>query len=906
MTIERYILELEVISERDVSLVGGKAAKLGEMNKKGFRIPDAFVITTDAYTNIIEKGTLQTEISQALSAIDYDSPETIKAASERITGAILSLNIGEDILKAIIMAYDKMGQARVAVRSSATAEDLAEASFAGQYETFLNIKGEGNLLDNVKNCYSSLWTPRAIAYRHSKEIPHEAVRIAVLVQSMVDAEKAGVLFTDDPTGTPRTQMIIESNFGLGESVVSGLASPDRYIVSRKDHPEYKDHKVLSTEIGTKDVIIRSDSTSTGVSTSSVSADISQSSSLSDDEALSLAEIGTSLEKLFKGPQDVEWAIDDDGNIHILQSRPITVLRDTQADDIFWSRGYSDDYWNDNVTPLFFDLLGKQMRYIVNVELNDIMGYKDMPTKLLKLYKAHAYFNLDVLRTKVANEIPPFVRSDDLLNYFPEGYGPYGKETMRGLPFALTNRIKAELRVTMYDSNGGMGNTDNEYRRWTDEEFIPYLEDFDNQLENIKGTDTLEELWTLAAELDQVMVSHFRLVRYGIPVHNIGMNLIAGYLLRRFIGEKAAAKLFPLLVTGLEHKTNETNKKLSALAALGRESSRLRDFIINTPSTEIYSVLKHSSDSESTHFVTEFDNFLHEFGVRGFTREPYYPRWGEQPSMIFDILKPLLGSSGNESVDVDERTTKMRLRAQTIVKDRIKSIRFGKIKWMLFDAILGLSRTYTAFRENQRFNLDRWITRNRALYLEVGQILTTKGIIENPQQVFFLYRSEIKKIIFSKDSSEKLADLSKLVLEREKEFKENEDVTPPKFIHGTRMYDDRMDYEADDSVISGLAASQGLTTGTVRVLKRIEDISLVKEGEILVVPRTDPGWTPVFAHIGGLITETGGVLSHGAVVSREYCIPAVTNIRQACQLLKTGQTVTLDGNNGTVTILDSEV
>ncbi|MHA1907790.1 MAG: PEP/pyruvate-binding domain-containing protein [Candidatus Thorarchaeota archaeon] len=903
MTSKRYILKLEEISGSDIPLVGGKAAKLGEMSKKGFRIPDAFVITTEAYSTTLTQGSLQSEISDALSTIDYDSLDSIKAASDSITTAIQSLTIDDGILHEVKASYQGVGQSRVAVRSSATAEDMAEASFAGQYETYLNIQGESSLLKKVKNCYSSLWTPRAISYRQSKGIPHEAVRIAVLVQRMVDAEKAGVLFSDDPTGTQRIQMVIESNYGLGESVVSGVASPDRYIVSRKNHPEYKDFKVLSSEIGTKDVIIQSDETGSGVLNRPVSSEMSQSSSLSEDEVIELAKIGTSLEELFQSPQDVEWAIDKDGEIHVLQSRPITVQRDTNADEIFWTRGYSDDYWNDNVTPLFFDLLGKQLKYIVNAEHNDIVGYKDMPTDLLKLYKAHAYFNLDVLRTKVVNEMPPFVRSDDVLNYFPEGHGPYGKETMRNLPFALTNRIKAELRVTMYDSKGGMGATDKEYRRWTKEEFIPYLEKFDNQFDSLKGKDDLEGLRDLASEIDRVMVSHYRLIRYGIPVHYIGMNLISGYLLRRFLGEKAAAKLYPLLVTGLEHKTNETNKRLTALAAIAKKSPIVRDLIIKTSSDKVYSIMKLNPDASE--FLLKFDTFMQEFGVRGFTREPYYPRWGEQPSLVFDILKPLVSSSGTGSKDIDRRAKRMRLRAQSIVEERIKSIRFGKIKWMLFKAIFGLATTYTMFREDQRFNLDRWITRIRALYLEVGKILTNRGIIENPQQVFFFYRHEIKKITESMYSPEALSDLSNEILERESEFKENEDVTPPKFIQGSRMYDDKMDYEADDSVVSGLAASQGLVTGSVRVLKKIEDIPSVQEGEILVVPRTDPGWTPVFAHIGGLITETGGVLSHGAVVSREYCIPAVTNIRQACQLLKTGQTVTLDGNNGTVTIHDIE-
>jgi len=906
MSTRRYVLSLDDIAKDSIPLVGGKAAKLGEMNKEGFRIPDAFVITTNAYAHSIKQGGVQEVISQALAAIDYDQPETVKRASSKITTAIDKLVLDDSILSEINSIYGEMNEARVAVRSSATAEDLAEASFAGQYETFLNIKGTSSLLENIKRCYASLWTPRAISYRHSKGIQHEAVRLAVLVQTMVDAKKAGVLFTDDPTVRSGTQMIIESNFGLGESVVSGVASPDRYVVSRKDNPSHKAHKVLSCEIGTKDIIIQSKESSTGTTSMEISSELGQQSSLTDEEAIALAEIGASLEKLFGGPQDIEWAYDDQGVIHVLQSRPITVFKgETTDDEIIWSRGYSDDYWNDNVTPLFFDLLGQQLKYIVNIELNQIMGYKNMPTDLLKLYKAHVYFNLDVLRTKVVNEIPPFVRNDDLLNYFPEGHGPYGKDTMRNLPFALSNRAMAEIRVMLYDSKGSMSNTDKEYRKWTEETFIPYLDDFDEKLEKLRGTNSLKPLMLLTSELDKVMISHFRLVRYGIPVHNIGMNLIANYLLQRFLGDDAAAKLFPLLVTGLEHKTNETNKRLSKLAETARSLPRVKDIILNNQSSEIHGLLSKRTEIESKQFFSEFNTFLAEFGVRGYTREPYYPRWGEQPSLVFDILKPLVSSEGNIADDVEKSTKERRLKAEKIVEKYVKKVRFGKIKLILFEALLGLSRTYNVFRENQRFNLDRWITRNRALYLEVGRILSGMGIINDPQQVFFFCLPEIRGISNSKYNQEQLSQLSKVILEREQEFKENEDTIPPKFIHGTRFYDDKMDYTDDDTSIRGLAASQGRVEGKVRVLLRIEDISQVQQGEILVVPRTDPGWTPVFAQIGGLITETGGVLSHGAVVSREYGIPAVTNIRQACQKLKTGQLVILDGNTGTVSLHDGE-
>ncbi|MFW9932777.1 MAG: PEP/pyruvate-binding domain-containing protein [Candidatus Thorarchaeota archaeon] len=902
MTPEPYILSLNQIAANSISLVGGKAAKLGEMKQNGFNVPDGFVLTTSAYRHLVESSDFQKQLLEVIGAIDYDDASSIQTASTNLAKIVNQMEIPDTILTQIKGTYGSLMEKRVAVRSSATAEDLQEASFAGQYETFLNVKGMSDLVTNIRKCYASLWTPRAISYRYRNKIPHDAVRIAVLVQSMVDADRAGVLFTDDPTVPSQTQMLIESNFGLGESVVSGVATPDRYVVSRKDNPRYKEHRLLFSEIGTKDVIIRSGGiTETGVTTSTTTDAISQKASLSEDEAIQLAEIGYSLERFFKGPQDVEWAIDTSGNLHVLQSRPITVQRHSESQEILWSRGYSDDYWNDNVTPLFFDLLGDQIKYIVNVELNQIMGYKGMPSEILKLYKAHAYFNLEVIRNKVVNEIPPFLRSDDVLNYFPEGNGPYGKETMRDLPFATKNRILAEIRVMAFDSQGSMTKTADEYKKWTEEEFIPYLDKFDSNLEKLRNQDQLAELWELAKEIDKVMIRHFRMVRYGIPVHNIGMNLIVNYLLRRWMGESRAVRLFPLLVTGLKHKTNETNQRLSELANLGRRMDDVRKLILGTPSDQLYSEFEKQDNEDKKQFFLSFSKFLEDFGVRGYTREPYYPRWGEKPSLVFDILKPLMAAQGSDPLDQDSRVTQMRLDAEEEVEAGIKSTRNGKIKWMLFNTILGMSRTYIAFREDQRFNLDRWITRNRALFLQMGRILKHRGVIERPEDIFFFYKSEIKLIV--NNGPETLPILLEKLRERKKEFDENEDMTPPKFIQGSRVYNDRLGHSEDDTTLVGLPASQGTLTGYVRVLRKIEEIPLVKEGEILVVPRTDPGWTPVFAQIGGLVTETGGILSHGAVVSREYCIPAVTNIRQACDILKTGQRITVDGNKGTITFHD---
>jgi len=876
---------LRDLDESKVTLAGGKASNLGVLLKAGFNVPDGFIVTTEVYRIFLESNN-----------IDTQNIEEIQQLRESIERAALP----DDIIDSINLAYNKLGGGHVAIRSSATAEDLPAASFAGQYETSLNIEGKESLLENIKHCFASMWTDRAVAYREENNIRHDQVQIAVIVQSMIQPKVAGVLFTRNPLSNSESEMMIESNFGLGESVVSGQVIPDRYVVKRESNGDFK---LVSSEIGTKEIMI--EGAEIGIHSSSISPERKQQSSLQDIEIVKLSKIATSIESLFNTPQDIEWAIDNEGEIHVLQSRPITVHTriEKDAEGILWTRGYADDYWNDPVTPLFYDLLGDQITYIVNVEANAIMGYKDMPDDLLKLHKAHAYFNLDVIRTKVINEMPPFIRSEDVLNYFPEGAGPYGKETMSNLPFALKNRIMAEIRVMLFDADGSMTKTNDAYMKWTEETFVPFCKRFDVDLGYLIQQGSIAALMALADELDHVMMKHFRMVRYGIPVHTLGMNLITNYLLRRWLGERTGIMMYPILLSGLEHKTTETNRRIIELASRARSDDWLKKLIIDTPSNMLYATLAEDDTQSVQAFFEDFRQFIEDFGDRGFTREPYYPRWRDAPEYIFDALKPLITESVRNPIETEESLAQKRTKTELVVEQHIRNQRYGPIKWMIFSTILGMARTYIGFRENQRFNLDKWITRNRRIFLEIGKKLAENGYLDDPSHVFFLHRRELRKAVKAGLGSLEPNNFRDLARSRYEEFLKYENSTPPKFLMGSREFDDPIPDSVEGYV--GIPASQGVITGNVRILTTIEDIPEVKAGEILVVQRTDPGWTPVFSKIGGLVTESGGVLSHGAVVSREFGIPAVTNVRNACQIFKTGQRVKLDGNQGLVSIQEKE-
>jgi pyruvate,water dikinase len=329
----------------------------------------------------------------------------------------------------------------------------------------------------------------------------------------------------------------------------------------------------------------------------------------------------------------------------------------------------------------------------------------------------------------------------------------------------------------------------------------------------------------------------------------------------------------------------------------QSDKELENTILNRNSEELYSFLKNQEKAIYKKFFKEFNKFLDNYGHRGFTREPYYPRWEDAPEYVFDILRSLITDRDQELKIIKEKSGKKRDLVEKLVETKIRDQFLGFIKWKIFSIILKLARKYIKFRELQRFNLDRWITRLRKAYLEIGNILSKKGLLNKKSDIFFFRKKELKKLIYHGDQTIKSKEITIKLNKRKKIFKKYENTVPPKFIIGNREFEDSLKYHQNSVSFRGIPASQGIAKSKVRVLYNIEEIPNVKAGEILVVSKTDPGWTPCFSKIGGLITETGGVLSHGAVVSREYGIPAVTNISNACKIFETGQIVKINGYNG---------
>lgn len=921
----RYVVDLK---EKDLSIekIGGKALNLGRMAFSGFKIPPAIIVSVDAYDSFI-KTELKGEISKIIDSIDFEKEDSISQGCSSIRHIIKSEELPPDMFLEINNKIKDLPEGYYAVRSSAVAEDLEDASFAGQLDSFLNIKKE-NILEKIIDCWRSYWNDRAVKYRHDSSIGHldtelNAAGIAVLVQKMVNADISGVTFTANPVnGT--NEVVIESTWGLGESIASGIVSPDSFVLNREG-------KLIDKNIKTKKKgYFLTNEKNTLIT---IKDEYQDKSSLNNEILTRILEIGIELEEFFGVPQDIEWAIEcgkkglnhdlldidktKNPTIYILQSRPVTTLtEDPGNDDILWTRAYGDEYWADATTPLFYDVMGKMLTDYVNHEGAQIMGYKEITdSKLLKLHKSRVYFNSWVLE-KAFSYYPKFARSKELLNYFPLE----DQERISDYPSILHKTLLSQILVAIRDPDGMMHRTDKAYRKWA-LGFMDTCRSFDET--NLEALDHAE-LISLYNNIEKAGIKHYQLIRYGMVSHSIATNLMIKNWLVKWLDDNDGT-LYAGLISGLDdNKTVEMNICFSDLAKILRESPEL---LLKIGSIDEISSLDESEITEiiysNSRFKKKFEQFILDYGHRSNTREILYPRWREDKAYVLEVIK-LLSSSDLDLRKKELESRDNRIKTENEVVSRIKKQKWGFIKEKLFNVVLNLAQTYLTFRENQRFYLDHLLFRQRLMLLEMGRRLKIQGIIDDENDVFFLSETElfaffdIKNSYSSHSSIEKSVkggfnetgfngnnisqledkELKDNILKRKKEFYRYKSSLPPKFIKNGIEFDDTItDY--NQNAVYGAAASPGTFIGVARVVESIEELSQLEENEILVTSNTDPAWTAVFSKVGGLVTETGGILSHGAVISREYRIPAVTAVKGATKIFKTGEKLIVDGNDGVV-------
>ncbi|MCP4427002.1 MAG: phosphoenolpyruvate synthase [Chloroflexi bacterium] len=899
-----------------LSRVGGKGANLARLARAKLPVPGGFLITTDAYCAFVQANRLTSFILETVGAIRLDDPAALTAASKAIRARFSAGTMPEELATAVLDGYErlKIDDSRlneslivnfpVAVRSSATAEDLPDMSFAGQQDTFLNVMGAETLLTAVVDCWSSLWTARAIGYRARNGISHDDVALAVIVQAMVSSEASGVLFTANPLNGKRNEMVIDATLGLGEALVSGLVEPDQYIVD-------DNNRILNKTIGAKATVIRGQAGGgvtvvTDVAGEQIAAADQQA--IPDEVIVELVELGRETAVLFQSPQDIEWAWTD-GKLHLLQSRPITslfpippaALQMTERNgelQMMLSFGAVQGML-DPMTPLGQDAIKGLFAGVARV-----FGHNFTIATQPVIWQAaeRLWINITAL---IRHPIGRKVMRGAFPMIFPDAMGAI--ETLWDDPRILPQRSWFKPRTFRYlfrafgpviwGMMGAMRRPD-QRREQMQRQFDDFLADFTARFDQ---ADTLEKQLAL---VEEVMATGFAFMLFQfLPVFATGMASLN--LLLHLPGEGGPE---PLIVTrGLPHNvTTEMDLALWATAQTIRsDETAVSHFTHSDAPTLAEEYLNNQLPSAAQ---TAVAHFLTQYGMRGLAEiDMGRPRWRENPVHIMQTLQSYLQITDPDMAP-DVVFARGAAEAEAAIEPLATAVRrnSNRFKARLVHIAARRIHAVAGLRETPKFTIMKMMGMARAKLLTNGQRLTTEGVLSQPDDLFYFHLNELKALAAGDERDWKnLATERRAAYEREKQRRQI-----PRLLlsDGHAFYEGASALRGADAAVvgengdlAGTPVSPGTVEGVVRIVLNPHETQLLP-GEILVCPGTDPAWTPLFLAAGGLITEVGGLMTHGSVVAREYGIPAVVGVHQATTRLQAGQRIQLNGSSGQITLL----
>jgi phosphohistidine swiveling domain-containing protein len=847
--------------------VGGKGASLARLVAAGLPVPEGFHVTTAAYRRFVADNDLQPGILAALEQVDLSQPATLDAASAAIRDLFAGAQTPPDVAGAMALAYAALPgrDPVVAVRSSATAEDLPEASFAGQQDTFLNLKGYSEVLDAVKRCWASLWTARAIGYRARQGIGVEGLSLAVVVQVLVPAEAAGILFTANPVTGRRDQALISAAWGLGEAVVGGMVTPDAITVDKTSGG------VVARQTADKELMTAR--VNGGTEEQPVPTELRRAPVLDDEAAAALVRLGVEIEALYGRPMDIEWALAD-GAFAIVQARPITALPEPALEPPRewpmpdpkgpYMRGSIADFMPDPLTPLFLTLGVPAINAAMQRTMVETIGSQ---TAALENYLttindyAYLYVNLGCrdwlwVLFRMGPAIPRLFRQGE--QHWREVARPrYADVVARWRERSPHDLTAAELLDGADDLTDAMA------------DYLTAL-----QVDAIGTAAGTEGLFTMVYD---------KLVKRE--------------------GDPPAATL----LLGADSTPIQAEKALYDLAQWCRERGDLVAYLLDTPSDQIAAQLAGDEvlpGEEWREWQRRFRAYLAQYGHSIYDLDFAKPLPADEPMPLLEALKLYIRGGGTDPHARQQRSVKRREEAVQAALGRVKGLRLRLFRWALRGA-----QTFARVREDCIFDIGLGYPVLRQLLRELGRRFAEARAIADPDDVYWLERAEVERGASALDDGQALEDWTERVRERKTVWRAEERATPPQQLppKGRVMgikTDVFMPVSAEEQAgdfLKGVAASPGQVTGTARVLLGPEDFGQMQPGDILVAEITTPAWTPLFVMAAGVVTDIGGPLSHGSIVAREYGIPAVLGTGIATQRIRSGQTVTVDGSAGTVAL-----
>ena len=865
--IGQYVWNLQEIDETRVAVVGGKGAHLGGLSRiDGIRVPGGFCVTTDAFRRIMAEAPSIDDRLDQLSQLNPEDREAIRTLSAQIRRTIEGIAIPDDLAAAITRALAPFGeQTAFAVRSSATAEDLPTASFAGQQDTYLNIVGPTEILRHVSRCWASLFTERAVTYRRRNGIDHRTVHMAVVVQRMVLPDAAGILFTADPVTGNRKVATVDAGFGLGEALVSGLVNPDVFKV--------RDGEVVARAIAAKQRAVHA-LPAGGTREVAIDSQRQEQPALTDAQVVRLVRLGRRIEAHFGRPQDIEWCMADDG-FQIVQSRPITTLfpipvpeTGDQENHVYVSVGHQQ-MMTDPMRPLGFSM----WQLIAMVPMHEAGGrlFVDVTRRLASPASRAGLLEImgkgdplvrDALETVLDRD--GFVPSlpDAAPGGPPAGGAPAPIENDPAIVTELIERSQASVAALERDIRTKTG---------------PALFDF----------------------LLEAFQEHKRVLGDPLSMQAIMAGMEATWWLndklREWLGEKNAADT--LTLSAPDNITSEMGLALLDVADVIRPHPEVVAYLQGVEDEGFLDELaKLAGGTEARDAI---EAYLDRYGMRcvgeiDITR----PRWREQPITLVPVI--LDNVRNFEPGAAGRRFEQGRRKAQQKEQDvlsRLRALPDGDRKADETKRMIDRVRTFIGYREYPKYGIvSRYFVYKQAL-LEEAERLVQAEVLPEKEDIFYLTFQELHDVARSNQADDRL------IQQRKDAFRSYHALTPPRVLtsDGEALTGAYRRDDAPAGALIGVPVSAGTVEGRARVILDMAQADL-EAGDILVTAFTDPSWSPLFVGIAGLVTEVGGLMTHGAVIAREYGLPAVVGVEQATRLIRDGQRIRLHGTDGYVEIL----
>ena len=834
----KRIVEISDKSMQNISLAGGKGASLSKlMEITGINVPDGYIVTTEAYHTIISP-----IVIPFLQKIKDATPQNIAKLSESIKQSINDVTLPLDFEAELRKALETMGQeAMIAVRSSATAEDLPDASFAGQQDTFLNVQGYDNIKSAIIACFASLYNERAIAYRMRNQYNENDISMAVALQRMIPSQVSGVMFTADPLSSDRCTMVIEAVEGLGENLVSGRKTPVSWHI--------KNGKVRQDDKAT--------------------------SPLDTTQITELGQIGRNIEIVYGQPQDIEWCYLD-GKFYIVQARPITTLYPAPESYDGFKRCYMSFAHMQMMTDVMLPLGTSFSRLLADFALKEAGGrlYIDITHDIKGFYGRKMVFqkaaNLDPLMESALKNV---VGRKEYLNNIPKGKGSFGTAAF------LVPILKSAYHI---------------YRRGGVNDIESYLS---KQRESLAAITKRLELLDGDAALD--LIEKDQKVLYDEVAFDplgFGMIMAAQFVQgpinkagEELLGEK---NIINRLSLSVDHNiTSQMGLALGKIADLARHNPETSAKIEQTLS------MNAMDGIEEKEILAAWDEFLKLYGIRcpgeiDITK----PRFWEEPGQLLPaLINNIKHLDDNHAETLFEQGRKRSIELSDSLV-RLMREKHGNEKAQKLLHRIEVFRTFTGVREYPKyFWIARYDVYKRSILRELNR-LAENGTINQAEDGYYLYFDELREAVRTGKVEKEL------ISTRRKEYSTYKTLTPPRVIFSDgEVPIGEYNAQIPEKALPGIGVSSGTVEGRARVVENMENAN-VEKGDILVTKFTDPSWTPVFVSIAGLVTEVGGMMTHGAVITREYGLPAVVGVVNATKLIQDGERIRINGNYGYVELL----